>query len=164
VAQGRSSDQHLNEVIGGGIMTRRRKHTNVRRRRLGQAAALALAATAALATGCGSSKPAYCSAVANLESSIKSVPNTDVVTNGTAALKSTLQKVQSDAEAVVSAAKSDFPNETSALSSSVTTISTSIKQLPSSPAPAQVAQLAGQATAVITAAKDLKSATSSKCG
>ena len=133
----------------------------------GRSAALvltALAAAAAVLAGCGSSKPSYCSAVSNLETSIKAVPNTDVVANGTNALKSALQKVQSDAKAVVSAAKSDFPKETSALSDSVTTLSNSIKQLPSSPTPQAVAQLAGQATAVVNAAKDLKNATSSKCG
>ena len=132
--------------------------------RSGARALTALAVAAAVLAGCGSSKPSYCSAVSNLESSIKAVPNTDVVANGTSALKSALQKVESDAQAVVSAAKSDFPKETSALSDSVTTLSNSVKQLSSSPTPQAVVALAGQATAVVNAGKGLKNATSAKCG
>ena len=148
-------------------MTRKGNHHHRRPSSLARSGALALtalAAAAAVLAGCGSSKPSYCSAVSNLESSLKAVTNTDVVANGTSALTAALQKVQSDAKAVVSAAKSDFPNETSALSDSVTTLSNSVKQLSGSPTPQAVIALAGQATTVVNAGTGLKNATSSKCG
>jgi len=124
-----------------------------------------LSAGAALLAGCGgSSKPSYCSAVASLKSSIQAVPTTGVLSNGTNALKSALTQVENDAKAVVSSAKSDFPNETAALQSSVNALSSSAKQLGSSPTPSAIAQTASNAAAVATASKNLQSATSSKCG
>ncbi len=71
--------------------------------------------------------------------------------------------MQSDADAVVSSAKEDFPNETSALKSSVSSLSTTIEELPSSPTAQQLAALAPEINGVVTAAKDLDSATNSEC-
>jgi hypothetical protein len=92
--------------------------TGSRFTRLGRAI-VALSSPAALLAGCGSSKPSYCSSVDSLKSSVQALPQTNVIKNGTNGLKSAVTKVQSDANAVVSSAKSDFPNETSALQSSV---------------------------------------------
>ena len=126
--------------------------------------AVALAAAALVAAGCGGSdKPAYCSNVSDLEQSVsdlKSVqPNSAIVST----LQTDLQKVQSNANAVVSSAKQDFPNQTSALESSVSSLSTSIKQLPPSPTPQQLFALAPQINSVVTAAQGFSSATSSAC-
>ena len=126
--------------------------------------AVALAAAALVAAGCGgSSKPAYCSNVSDLQQSVsdlKSVqPNSAIVST----LQTDLQKVQSNANAVVSSAKQDFPNQTSALESSVSSLSTSIKQLPPSPTPQQLFALAPQINSVVTAAQGFSSATSSAC-
>jgi hypothetical protein len=122
-----------------------------------------LAAGAALGACGGSSKPSYCSAVSNLEASVKALPSTNVVKNGTDALKSALTKVENDAQAVVSSAKNDFPNETAALKSSVDALSSTAKQLTSSPSAATIVQVPAQVAAVANAAKSLSSATSSKC-
>ena len=78
-------------------------------------------------------------------------------------LQTDVQKVQSDADAVVSSAKQDFPDQTSALKSSVSSLSTTIEELPSSPTAQQLAALAPEMSSVVTAAKDLDSATSSAC-
>lgn len=126
--------------------------------------AVALAAAALVAAGCGGSdKPAYCSNVSDLQQSVsdlKSVqPNSAIVST----LQTDLQKVQSNANAVVSSAKQDFPNQTSALESSVSSLSTSIKQLPPSPTPQQLFALAPQINSVVTAAQGFSSATSSAC-
>lgn len=136
-----------------------------RRQRVFTVALVILATGAALAAcgGSGSSKPSYCSSLSNLEASIKALPSTDVVTGGTNAIKSALTKVQSDANAVVSSAKNDFPNETSALKSSVDALSNTVKQLATAPTPALIAQVPAQATAVANAVKGFSSATSSKC-
>jgi hypothetical protein len=45
----------------------------------------------------------------------------------------------------------------------VSTLSTTVKQLPSSPTAQQLAPLATQISSVVTAAKDLSSATNSAC-
>ncbi len=125
--------------------------------------AVALVLVAVLA-GCGSSsKPAYCTNVDNLKSSVKALPNTNVVQNGLSSLETAVTKVETNAEAVVKSAKSDFPNETSALKSSVTTLTTTVKGAVASPSASTVAQIPGQVSAVVTAAKNLESATSSKC-
>ena len=122
------------------------------------------AVAALLLSACGdSSKPSYCSAVNNLKNSIEALPNTDVIQNGTNALKSAVTKVENDANAVVSAAKSDFSNEIDAVKTSVDSLSSTVKQLSSSPSAATLAQLPGEASAVATALKNLADATSSKC-
>lgn len=127
-----------------------------------RAAAAGLAATVLLGA-CGSSKPSYCSSVDSLKSSVQALPQTDVVKNGTNGISSAVTKVQNDANAVVSSAKSDFPNETSALQSSVTALSSTAKQIASNPSAATIAQVVADVSAVSTAAKNLSNATSSKC-
>ena len=135
-----------------------------RRRGTRLVALFALAVVAVALAGCGgSSKPSYCSAVSSLESSIKAVPTTDVVQNGLSSLQSAVTKVENDAKAVLDSAKSDFPNETNALKSSINSLTSSVKQLTSSPSVSQVASLAANVGAVVTAANNFKSATSSKC-
>ena len=71
--------------------------------------------------------------------------------------------MRTNADAVVSSAKEDFPNETSALQSSVSRLSTTIQKLPSSPTPQQLAPLVPKIDSTVTAAQDLQSATSSAC-
>ena len=83
---------------------------------------------AAIAACGGSSKPSYCSSVSNLKSSIKALPSTNIVATGLNGLESAVTKVQSDATTAINAAKSDFPTETSALKSSIDTLSTPSKR------------------------------------
>jgi hypothetical protein len=125
-------------------------------------AALVLCTGAVAACG-GSSKPSYCSAVSNLESSIKALPSTNIVQTGLNGLKSAVQKVQSDAQTAINNAKSDFPTETSALKSSIDSLSATVKQVASSPSAATIAQLPAQVSAVVTAVDNFQSATKSKC-
>ena len=81
---------------------------------------LAFATTAAIVAlaGCGSSKPAYCTDRTNLNNSIKGLTSL-TASSGISGLKSQVNMIQSDATAVVNSAKSDFPSETSAITSSV---------------------------------------------
>ena len=134
-----------------------------RRRETTQAlAAIALCAGALAACG-GSSKPSYCSSVSNLEGSIKALPSTNIVQTGLSGLESAVAKVQTDAQTAINDAKSDFPTETSALKSSIDTLSTSAKAAASSPSVTTIAQLPSQVSAVVTAANNFQSATKSKC-
>ena len=124
-----------------------------------------LAAAALVAAGCGGDdKPAYCSNVSDLEQSVDDLKNVQLKESGSlSTLQTDVEKVQSDADAIVSSAKEDFPNETSALKSSVSSLSTTINELPSSPTAQELAALAPDINSVVTAAKDLDSATSSAC-
>ena len=89
-----------------------------------------------------SDKPAYCSDVSDLQQSVDDLKNVQLNSGAVSTLQTDLQKMQSNANAVVSSAKQDFPSQTSALESSVSSLSTAIKQLPASPT-AQAAGLAG---------------------
>jgi hypothetical protein len=126
------------------------------------AAAVALTAAIAVAGCGGSSKPGYCSARTNLENSIKDVSNLSL-TSGVSGLQATFQKVQSDATAVVNSAKSDFPTETSAITTSINTLQSAVKALPSSPTPGQIASVATDAAAVVSSVKTFLDASASKC-
>jgi outer membrane murein-binding lipoprotein Lpp len=128
------------------------------------ALSVALAAAALVVAGCGSdSKPEYCSNVSDLKSSVDSLGAIQLNTSTLSTLQTDVQTVASDAQAVVTSAKEDFPSETSALDSSFSSISTSVKQLPPSPTPEQLLSLAPEISAAVTAAKDFESATSSAC-
>jgi hypothetical protein len=126
---------------------------------------LAAIAVAAVLSACGgSSKPSYCDQTANLKKSVQDLGNINVVQGGTNALTSALSKVQSDATAVVNSAKGDFPNETTAITSSIDALKKSAQSLASSPTqPAVIAQVPGQVSAVVKSIQDFSSATSSKC-
>jgi ABC-type oligopeptide transport system substrate-binding subunit len=130
-------------------------------------AVAAVAAAAALA-GCGSSssstpaKPAYCSNVTALKKSINDLPS--AVAGGVSGLQTALAKVQTQTTAIVASAKSDFPQQTQALSSSLDQLEKTVKGLPSSPSASQVATLTLQATSTVNAAKSFISATKKKCG
>jgi hypothetical protein len=130
-------------------------------------ALLALLICGALLVGCGSSssKPAYCSAVSKVESALKSLPSAeDVKKNGVGTLKSAFSQLQQNATTAVNQAKSDFSSQTTALKSSLDALSSTVTQIASSPSAQTIAQLPAQLSAVGTAAKDLQSAVSSKCG
>jgi hypothetical protein len=115
--------------------------------------------------GCGSdSKPGYCSDVSDFETAVTDLTQVNPVKEGTSGVKSAVQKVEDTGKAVISSAKTDFPDQTSALDQSLNTLGATLKQL-GDPATAKQAIVAvpGQASAVKTAADDFKSATDSKC-
>jgi hypothetical protein len=125
---------------------------------------VALAALALLALGCGgSSKPDYCSNVSDLEGSIAEVKSIELESGAVSTLQTDLERVQTNADAVVSSAKQDFPSETSALKSSVSSLSAAANQLPSTPTPQQLLALKVGIEGTVTAAKELSSATESAC-
>ena len=116
--------------------------------------------------GCGSSasssKAAYCDDKAALQADIKNLPN-DVKSGGVASLKTSLQKVESDVQAVVSSAKGDFPSETQALSNSITGLKTSVQALGSSPSVHSVLALGPQVQSLVDSVKAFTQAAGSKC-
>ncbi len=125
--------------------------------------ALALAALALIAAGCGSSKPDYCSNVSDLKESVDELGSIQVESGVLSTLRSDLEKVRADANRVVSSAQQDFPNETSALNSSVSSLADTVDRLPPSPTPQQLAGLTAEIATAVTAAEELSSATKSAC-
>lgn len=125
----------------------------------------ALLAAAAFVAGCGdgSGEPAYCSNVSELEESVGEIADVELETGAIATLQDDLQTVQRNANEVVSSAKDDFPDETSAVKSAVSDLSTRVEQLPPSPTAQQLLPLASGVSAVVTTSKDLVSATQSAC-
>ncbi len=123
---------------------------------------VAIAAISLSACG-GSSKPSYCSSVANLKKSIKDLTNVSVLQNGVSSLTSALTTIESDAKSAVSSAKSDFPTQSSAVTNSVNALATSVKQVSGTPTPSSIATIGQQAAAVVSSVEAFTSATSSKC-
>jgi hypothetical protein len=128
------------------------------RKSLGCLAAVGLLALA----GCGSSKPAYCTDRTNLENSIKGLTSLSP-SNGLSGLQSQLKKIQTNATALANSAKGDFPNESSAVESSVNTLASTVKSLSGTPSGSQIAKVATDASSVVSAVKSFTSATASKC-
>ena len=125
---------------------------------------LALAAGALMVAGCGGDdKPDYCSDVSDLQSSVDELKSVDLGIDTLPTVQTDVEAIQSDTDAVVSSAKADFPDETSALESSVSTLTTSVQELPASPTAEQLLALAPQIASTVSAADNLKSATSSAC-
>ena len=131
-------------------------------RPIARAAALALTLLAGAAglAGCGgSSKPAYCADKTKLENSVKNIS----VSGGLSSLKTQLQTIETQARSLVSSAKGDFPDETSAISSSVDKLQTTVKTIPSSPSVSDLATAANAAKSVVTSVSAFVTASKSKC-
>lgn len=79
------------------------------------------------------------------------------------ALKSQLQTIESQAKSLVSSAKSDFPDQTSAIDSAVSNLQTGIKALSSSPTPAQLASVAVDIKNTVSSVSAFASASKDKC-
>ena len=124
---------------------------------------LSAAATVVALAACGSSKPAYCADRTSLQNSVKGLTSV-IADSGISGLKTQLKQIQSDTTALVSSAKGDFPNETSAISSSVSTLATSVAALPSNASAAQIATVTRNAGSVVSSVKSFTDASSSACG
>ena len=122
------------------------------------------AAVALGGCGGGSSKPGYCSDRSKLEQSVKDLGNVKVLQGGGVdKLRSQLKTIETNAQTLVSSAKSDFPSETNAISTSVNSFKTELKKLPSSPSAQQVAAAGVSGKAVVTSVQDFLKASDSKC-
>jgi hypothetical protein len=114
-------------------------------------------------TGCGGGgKPGYCADRDELQSSIKDLSKLSF-SGGLSGLQSQLRTIQSNATTLVDSARGDFPSETRAISSSADSLASDVSALSTNPSPSQIAPLASDAGAVVTAVKDFADATASKC-
>jgi hypothetical protein len=118
-----------------------------------------LVGVAVLITACGASKPAFCKNRGALQESVSGIS----AGGGVSSLKAQLQTIESQAKNLVSSAKSDFPNETKAITGAVSSLQTSVKAVSSSPTPAQLASVAVDVKATANSVSAFASATKSKC-
>ena len=118
---------------------------------------------ATLATGCSSSKPAYCTSASQLKTSVDNLGNVNVAKNGLSSLKTALSKVQTNAKTFATDAKSAFPSQTTALNNSLSSLQTAITSAQGQPPLTAAAAVASSVTQVKTAASNLQNAANGKC-
>jgi hypothetical protein len=127
-------------------------------------ALMTLVAIAVVVTGCGSSsKPEYCSNVIKLEASVHELGVVKLESGFLATVEADLETVEKNTNAVVRSATEDFPSESRALESSVSSLSYMFNKLPPSPTTKQLLQLAPEISGTVKAAEEFSSATESAC-
>jgi hypothetical protein len=128
-----------------------------------RAASVLLVALVVVGAGCGGGDPDYCSDVSDLEQSVKDLGSVDVVEGGRSAVTEALDDVEGNARAAVDSAKSDFPDETDAITKSISDLKASAGQLSDSPTTQQVARATADVAVVASAIEDFVGATRSEC-
>ena len=123
-------------------------------------AALALSGFTA---GCGSSKPAYCTAASQLKTSVQDLGNVTVNVHDLSSVNTAVSKVQADAKTFASEAQSAYPSQTTALKTSLSGLQTAVTSAMGQPSLTTVAAVVSSVTQVKTAASALQSAASGKC-
>jgi hypothetical protein len=132
--------------------------------RMALISSMGLAAITVAVTGCGgSSKPEYCSDLSKLEASVYELGVVELESGSFATLEADLKTVRKNVDAVATSAKEDFPSETSALESSVSSLSDTINKLPPSPTTEELLPLAPEISRTVKAAEEFASATESAC-
>jgi hypothetical protein len=123
-----------------------------------------LAVPALLVSGCGSSKPTYCAKVSELKSAVSALSHLDLSKEGIAGAEAAVHRVQSSANGLVEAAKSEFPQQTEAVSTAAKEFADSIKAA-SNPQTrsSAVSQIPAEILALGSGVNEFLSATKSKC-
>ena len=115
-------------------------------------------------SGCGgSSKPAICSDVDSLKSSITDLRDVKLEAGALATLQSDLTKVQSDLSKVKSEAKTQYAAEISSVEQAAASLGTNLKAASDTPSVASLAAVATDVSALGAALSALQDAVSSTC-
>lgn len=125
-------------------------------------ALLAMVAVVVMAPTAGCGTPDFCEDRTTLENSVKGLPNA-ATSGGVSGLETQLKQVETDANALIASAKSDFPNETGALESSLNQLKASVENLPEKPTSAQLAAIGLNASAVVNSVQAFVTATDEEC-
>lgn len=137
----------------------RRRSTKFRIAAVGSAVALVALAI----SGCGS-KPAFCEKEDQLSTSVKQLGNAITSANPTQ-IQAAGQKVQADANALVTSAQNTYPGQTQEIKSSVTSLADGIGSFSSSGDKVTAAAgLVANLAAVKSAFDGLQQKTQSDCG
>lgn len=130
--------------------------------RRAELAALVLVAALAMSVASGCGKPSYCADLTTLQDSVKALPG-QATSGGVSGLESQLKTVESDAKALTASAKSDFPDQTSAIESSIDQLKTSVTGLSEKPSTKQLAAIGINASAVVNSVQSFQAATKDAC-
>jgi hypothetical protein len=125
--------------------------------------AAAVLVLSGLAAGCGSSKPAYCTAASQLKTSVHDLGNVTINVHVLSSVKTAVSKVQANAKTFASEAKSAYPSQITALRTSLSGLQAAVKSALDQPSLTTVAAVVSSITQVKTAAGELQNAASGKC-
>ena len=131
-------------------------------------AAAACVVAAAILAGCGSSdsssgKPAVCSSVSDLKTSVTDLKNVNIRTNGISAVGDQLSKIEQQLKTVKADAAGQYSSQTDALSKALTGLSSSVSTAKDNLNGGTLHAVASSAGTVVTAGNNLISAVSSTC-
>ena len=129
------------------------------------AAAVLAPVLSGLAAGCSSSTPAYCTAAANLKTSVSNLGNVDVAKNGLSSLQTALTSVTSDARRSPRMRSRPSRRRPRRCRTRCPAWSTAIRSAKSQPSVTAASAVASSVTQVKTSASALQSAVSAsgKC-
>jgi hypothetical protein len=108
-------------------------------------------------------KPAYCTAASDLKTSVQDLGNITINVHDLSSVNTAVSKVQADAKTFASEAKSAYPSQITALSTSLSGLQAAVKSAIGQPSLTTVAAVVSSITQVKTAAGNLQNAASGKC-
>jgi len=135
-------------------------------RRLGAVCVAVCLIIAALLTGCSSgssSKPAVCSDLDSLKTSVQDLKNTNVRADGLSAVQDDLTKIKQQLQTVETSAKGQFAPQTSALTTALDKLETSIDAAKASLNAGTLSAVASAAGSTVTAGQNLVTAVTNTC-
>ena len=114
--------------------------------------------------GCSDDKPAVCSSVDNLKTSVDDVKNIDVSSSSAASdLESGLATIKSDIADVKADAKSEFSSQLDAVDSAFATLTTSVDAATADPTATTLAAVGAAVDPFLTAVQNLADDVKSTC-
>ncbi len=125
--------------------------------------AAAVLALSGVAAGCGSSKPAYCTAASQLSTSVHDLAHVSINISDLSSVQTAVGKVQANAKTFASEAKSAYPSQITALRTSLSGLQAAVRSALGQPSLSTVAAVVSAVGQVKTAAGNLQQAASGKC-
>jgi hypothetical protein len=135
------------------------------RHHLNAITAMLSAALVAVPLGaCGSAgKPDYCNKRETLSNDVKALTDIKLEPGAVQSLKTQLQKIRKDAQAVVDSAKGDFPTETSDMQRTLSNLRTTVDNTSSSPTASDFVLVGKNMVKLADSVKAFTAAAGDKC-
>jgi hypothetical protein len=135
------------------------------RHHLNAITAMLSAALVAVGLGaCGSAgKPDYCNKRETLSNDVKALTDIKLEPGAVQSLKTQLQKIRKDAQAVVDSAKGDFPTETSDMQRTLSNLRTTVDNTSSSPTASDFVLVGKNMVKLADSVKAFTAAAGDKC-
>lgn len=111
-----------------------------------------------------STKPAFCAASDQLQTSIKDLKSLNVITGGVSAVQTAITKIQTNLNAFQTAAKDQFGTEITALRESLATTQKAVSAAASNVNVSTLTAVATSIPGVLTSYSALQKAVTTKCG